>query len=98
MPFISLRRLRNWDSEAENTSLWKSHKKEDYFLPSGSPAPEKIVDSTNRSTADAACSATVKIERHPDLKDQDKAEIQVAYFSANDTTRAIGGRTGRRYL
>ena len=48
-----------------------------------------IVGSADGSTEDAVSSATVKIDRLPDLKEHDNAKVLVAYFSVNDTTRAI---------
>ena len=48
-----------------------------------------FIGSTNGSAADAVSSATVKINRLPDLKEHDNAKVLVAFFSVNDTTRAI---------
>ncbi len=48
-----------------------------------------FIGGTGAVAVDAVSSATVKIDRLPDLKEHDNAKVLVAYFSANDTTRAI---------
>ena len=48
-----------------------------------------IAGSADGSAADAVSSATVKIDRLPDLEEHGDAKVLVAYFSVNDTTRAI---------
>ena len=48
-----------------------------------------LIGNANGSAADAVSSATVKIDHLPDLKEHAEAKVLVAYFSVNDTTRAI---------